>query len=132
MSHGAIVLVGLTLALMLIGVYFAYEFGNRAKKSLEQGPRLHAMPPFSVGLSEANATVAVSLSREPIFMKQSPDGLRVQLDNRPLLPLTMFRDPATMAALREIAMRVTQQQGAVWTALINVEVDGSVTVRRLT
>ncbi len=65
-------------------------------------------------------------------MKQAPDGLRVQLENRPLIPLAMFSDPAAMAAMREIAVLISQRYGAEWTALVTVADDGTATVRRLT
>ncbi len=133
MSHTGVVITVLLLMLMGLALFIVYSYGERAKKQLaNEPPAAPALPPVTVAVSEANAAAAASLSQEPIFMKQAADGLRVQLDNRPLVPIAMFTDPAAMAALREIGVRICERYGGEWTALVNVGMDNSVTVRRLT
>jgi hypothetical protein len=133
-SHTGLVITVLLLTLMAVALVVVFSYGERAKKRLASEPpaALAALPPFTVAVSETNAAAAAGLSQEPIFMKQAADGLRVQLDNRPLVPIAMFSDPAAMAALREIGVRISQRYGGEWTAVVNVGADGSITVRRLT
>ena len=55
-----------------------------------------------VTLSETGADSLAHLSLEPILIRQAQDGLRVQLDDRPLVPIAILTDHAAAAALREI------------------------------
>ena len=126
------IVVAATLVLMSVAVLVVYVVGGRAKQRLDTPlPAVKAHDPVVLTLTPANATRAGKLSREPIVVKQTAEGVRVQLENRPLLPLSMFTDLDAMAALREIAVRITQRFGTEWTALVTVEDDGSVSARRI-
>ena len=102
------------------------------KRSLDApSALLAAQSPLSLTLSERSTASLAHLSQEPILIKQAEDGLRVQLDNRPLVPIAILTDLAAAAALREIVAGVSRDYGARWTALVTTAVDGSIRVQRL-
>jgi len=121
-----------TLALVLL-IAVLYWYGTRVKRSLESSTpaALAAQEPLSLRLSEASAASLAHLSQEPILIRQAQDGLRVQLDNRPLVPIAILTDLAAAAALREIVAGASRAFGARWTALVVPSGDGSVSVQRL-
>ena len=86
---------------------------------------LAAQEPLSFTLSDTSAASLAHLSQEPILIKQAQDGLRVQLDNRPLVPIAILTDLAAAAALREIVAGASRNYGARWTALVIPSGDGS-------
>ena len=123
------VVVLVLILIALLGVYF---YGNRVKRGLDTSAHVVTMQaPVTLSITPANAARAATLSQEPIFLKQAVDGVRVQLDNRPLVPLSMFTDATIVSALREIAVTVSQRFGAEWTALVSVDETGPISVRRL-
>ena len=125
-----IALVTIALVIVLSG---AYWYASRLKRSFEapSPAALAAQPPLVFALSQTSADSLAHLSREPILIRQAQDGLRVQLDNRPLVPISILTDRAAAAALREIVARASQRYGARWTALVVPGGDGSVSVQRL-
>ena len=126
----AIVIVTITLIALIAGLYW---YATRLKRSYEapSPAALAAQPPLVFDLSQASADSLAHLSREPILIRQAEDGLRVQLDNRPLVPIAILTDRAAAAALREIVAHASQRYGARWTALVMPAGDGSVSVQRL-
>jgi len=126
----AVVLVTITLIVLIAVLYW---YATRLKRSFEAPPpaALAAQPPLVFRLSEVSADSLAHLSREPILLRQAQDGLRVQLDNRPLVPIAILTDRAAAAALREIVANASQRYGARWTALVMPAGDGSVSVQRL-
>lgn len=122
----------IVLLLILVALLGVYYYGNRVKRRLESPGHVVSMQAaVTLSISPVNAARAATLSAEPIFLKQAVDGVRVQLDNRPLVPLSMFTDVTIVSALREIAVVVSQQFGAEWTALVSVDETGPISVRRL-
>ena len=72
------------------------------------------------------------LSAEPILLKQGEEGVRVQIEHRPMMPLMAFAGQGrSSAALYETAARVTERYGAKWVVLVSAREDGRVTVQRL-
>ena len=128
----ALVIVG-SIALLVVVGGTLYWYASGLKRSLDTPPTavLAAQGPLSFALSEKSAASLAHLSQEPILIKQAEDGLRVQLDNRPLVPIVILTDLAAAAALREIVADVSRDYGARWTALVTTAADGSIRVQRL-
>jgi hypothetical protein len=130
MSWGIVIVA--TLALLVVIGGTLYWYASSVKRSLDApSALLAAQSPLSLTLSERSTASLAHLSQEPILIKQAEDGLRVQLDNRPLVPIAILTDLAAAAALREIVAGVSQDYGARWTALVTTAVDGSIRVQRL-
>jgi hypothetical protein len=123
-----IVSIGLLVALAIL-----YWLARRLKRGLDAPTTgaLAAQKPLTFALTDTAAASLAHLSQEPILIKQAEDGLRVQLDNRPLVPIAILTDLAAAAALREIVAGASQSYGARWTALVIPAGDGSVSVQRL-
>jgi hypothetical protein len=118
--------LGAALVGLIIAWYWARTLRERYEaESRTQGAslRLELSPGQSAGLR--------GLTAEPILLKQGHDGVRVQIDDRPMLPLAAFLAGDAAAALREAAARIAQQFGQDWTVLLTVHADESVTVQRL-
>jgi hypothetical protein len=129
----ATLLIMLTTLILLGTVVVLYWYAKRVKSRLDT-PATGlpvAQAPLTFKLSDTSAASLAHLSQEPILIKQAEDGLRVQLDNRPLVPISILTDLAAAAALREIVAGTNQQYGARWTALVVPAADGSVSVQRL-
>jgi len=120
--------IALVLVLVLVVVYW---YASRMKRSLDAAPAFQPHPPLTVELTEASAASLDHLSQEPILLKQSEDGTRVQIDDRPLVLLSILTDTAAAAALREIVADVSARDGMEWTALVTTRPDGSIRVQRL-
>jgi hypothetical protein len=118
---------------LIVLLSILYWYARRLKRRLEAPATaaLAAQVPLTFTLSDASAASLAHLSQEPILIKQAEDGLRVQLDNRPLVPIAILTDLAAAAALREIVAGASQKYGARWTALVIPTGDGSVSVQRL-
>ncbi len=69
---------------------------------------------------------------EPIFLKQGDDGVRVQLENKPFIPLHFLTDQRVAGAMHQVALAVSRRFGPRWACLVTAHADGKVTVRRLT
>jgi hypothetical protein len=126
-----VIIVIVTVALIAL-LAVLYSYASRMKRGLE-APASGAVrqPPLNVPLSETGAASLAHLSAEPILIKQGTGGIRVQLDNRPLVPIVILTDKAAASALREIVAAASQQYGAQWTALVTSGGEASVTVQRL-
>jgi hypothetical protein len=72
-----------------------------------------------------------SLSAEPILLKQSEEGVRVQIDHRPMMPLRAFLGNEAATALQEAAGEVSERYGVKWVVLVNASDPGRVTIQRL-
>ncbi len=138
MTAGTIVTLIVVTVVLIAAVVVAYSIAVRTKRSLES-PATPLAPhaAVTVPLSETSAASLAHLSREPILLKQSTTGVRVQLDNRPLVPLAILTDTAAAAALREIVARASREYGAQWTVLVTPAetmapgASGTINLRRL-
>jgi len=120
------------VALMLVTVLvLVYWYARRMKRDLDSAPAFQPQPPVTVVLTDTSAASLDHLSQDPILLKQSADGTRVQIDDRPLVLLSILTDTAAAAALREIVADVSIRYGLEWTALVTGRPDGSVRVQRL-
>ncbi len=131
MSWGLLIVATLAALVVIGGVL--YWYASRVKRGLDSPSTemLAAQGPLSFTLSDKSSASLAHLSQEPILIKQAEDGLRVQLDNRPLVPISILTDLAAAAALREIVAGVSRDYGASWTALVTTAADGSIRVQRL-
>ena len=131
MGWALVALATILALIVLAGVlwWYAGRMRRDLQTPVEASPA--GQPPLTFTLSERSTASLAHLSQEPIVIKQAEDGLRVQLDNRPLVPVSILTDLAAAAALREIVADASQTYGARWTALVMPAGDGSVTVQRL-
>ena len=124
-----------TLVFGVIGIaliLLVWWIGSRKKKQLTQ-PATPALvgADVSATISPQGAAALKALSSEPILVKQSPDGVRAQIDGRPMVPVVIFADPVAVAALKEAAAQISRQHGMVWVALVTVRDDDSLSATLL-
>jgi hypothetical protein len=125
-----VVLVFLGVALVaLLGVWY---YARRVKNDLDSAPGAVTGVRASLELHPDNVRRLRELSAEPILLKQGEEGVRVQIEHRPMLPLMAFVGRGEVsAALNEAAMRVSEQWGPKWVVLLSTRDDGSVSAQRL-
>jgi hypothetical protein len=123
------ILVFLIVALVaLVVVWFV---ARRMKNDLDVSPSAVAGARASLELTPDSVARLRELSAEPILLKQSEEGVRVQIEHRPMLPLMAFVGKDVSGALNEAAGRVSEEWGPKWVALITAREDGSVSAQRL-
>jgi hypothetical protein len=118
------------LGAALVGLVIAWYWARTLKERYESESRSHGGA-VRIELSPGHGASLRGLTPEPILLKQAADGVRVQIDDRPMLPLAAFLAGEASAALREAAARIAQHFGQSWTVLLTVHADESVTVQRL-
>jgi hypothetical protein len=122
----------LFVAIAVIALIVVWLYARRVKGNLESSGGPVAGARVVLELTPDTVTRLRELSSEPILLKQGEEGVRVQIEHRPMLPLMAFVGPgAVSAALNESAARVSEQWGPKWVALINAREDGTVSVQRL-
>ncbi len=131
MSWALVIVGSLALLAVIGGMLYWYATGLKRRLDTPSAAVLATQGPLTFALSEKSTASLAHLSQEPILIKQAEDGLRVQLDNRPLVPIVILTDLAAAAALREIVAGVSRDYGARWTALVTTAADGSIKVQRL-
>jgi hypothetical protein len=124
-------IVVIVSAAMVILLAVALSFTQRLKKRIDTDVPHKVGPPVRLNVSPQSAERLARLSSEPVFVKQSPDGTRVQIDNRPLVPLVMLTDHDAVLGLNEAIMAATSRFGGTWSALLSSDDDGGVSVQRL-
>jgi len=120
-------------AVAVAALVVAWWIARRAKRRIDEagkGDRRHVISDLDV--SPAVAGQLAEFSPEPIFLKQGDDGVRVQLENKPFVPLHFLTDQNTAGAMRQVALAVSQRFGPRWACLVTARPDGKVTIRRLT
>jgi len=127
------VYVGILVFLVaaLVALVVVWVLARRVKRDLDDAPTAVAGARAALELTPATVTRLCELSTEPILLKQSEEGVRVQIEHRPMLPLMAFVGQDVSAALTEAAVRVSEQWGPRWVALLTAREDGSVSVQRL-
>jgi hypothetical protein len=123
------VLVFLITALAaLAAVWF---FARRVKRDLDESSSAFGGARASLRLAPASVESLRALSAEPILLKQTEDGVRVQIEHRPMLPLMAFVGQDVSRALTEAAARVSEKWGPRWVVLLSSVDDDTVTAQRL-
>jgi hypothetical protein len=128
---GVYVWVIVFLILALVALVVVWFLARRVKRDLDDSPAALAGARTALTLTPDNAARLHELSAEPILLKQSDEGIRVQIEHRPMLPLMAFVGKDVSAALTEAAVRVTEVWGPRWVVLVTAREDGSVSVQRL-
>ena len=128
---GAALWVLVFLGVALVALLLVWYYARRVKTDLDSAPAAAAGARASLEMTPANAARLRELSAEPILLKQSEEGVRVQIEHRPMLPLMAFVGKDVSAALTEAAGRVSEQWGPRWVVLLTAHEDGSVKVQRL-
>ena len=124
-----IILIILVMMLVALGGFWLYA--RSVKRDLETSPSAIAGVRTAFEMTPEAAARLRELSAEPILLKQSDAGVRVQIEHRPMLPLMAFIGQDVSAALNEAAVRVSEQWGPKWVALLMPGEDGKVTAQRL-
>lgn len=132
MSSSAQIVILVSAALVIL-VAFGWWLANRMKRDVTDDAGLSrvgaAIEPLL--LTAECAEYVRSLSKEPLLLKQTPDGLRVQIDNRPVVPVALFVDKGLASALMEMAMLASKSFGPSWVALATLGDDDRLSLRRL-
>jgi hypothetical protein len=122
----------LFLGAAVVALIIVWFYARRVKGGIESSGGPVAGARVVLELTPDTVTRLRELSDEPILLKQGEEGVRVQIEHRPMLPLMAFvGQGAVSAALNESAARVSEQWGPKWVALINAREDGTVSVQRL-
>jgi hypothetical protein len=119
------------LIVALGALVLVWYYARKVKRDLDTSPGAVAGAKTALVLTADSAARLHELSAEPILLKQSDEGVRVQIEHRPMLPLMAFVGKDVSAALTEAAVRVTEQWGPRWVVLVTAREDGSVSVQRL-
>jgi len=127
----ALVLVMIFLIGALVVLVVAWMFARRVKDDLDSTSGPTAGARAAITLAPDNVARLRELSSEPILIKRSDEGVRVQIDHRPMLPLMAFTGRDVTTALNEAAALVSQRWGLRWVALLTIADDGSVAAQRL-
>lgn len=129
MSGAQVVFV--TSAIIIVVLLVVYFYGQRVKRRLDTAETPHLGAPLTVTVSRDSAEHLARTVREPLIIKQGSDGTRVQIDNRPLVPLVILTDQVAQRAVREIVVAAGEKFGLTWTAVATSLEDGTVSVQRL-
>jgi hypothetical protein len=130
MGSGYIAIMVFLLAVLVI-LIILWVYARTVKKDLATSPTLVTGVRGVVELAPASAKQLHELSAEPILLKQSENGIRVQLDHRPMQPLMAFAGKDASRALNEVAAEVSERYGMQWMVLVSAAEDGRVTIQRL-
>ena len=120
----------LFLAVVLIALLVVWWYARRVKQDLDR-PKIVAGARGIVELRPESIEQLRQLSNEPILLKQSEEGVRVQIEHRPMMPLMAFVGREVNAALGDAAAAVSTRFGPVWVVLLMPGEDGQATVQRL-
>lgn len=127
----AYIIVLAFLLVALVGLAAAWFYARHVKQDLDESPAAVAGTRTLIDLTPGSMAQLLAMSAEPILLKQSEEGVRVQIEQRPMLPLMAFSGKPAGAALSETAAVVTQRYGAKWVILVSAAEDGRLTVQRL-
>lgn len=119
------------LIVALVALVIVWWYARRMKQELDDPDAVVAGARGVIELRPESVDQLRSLSTEPILLKQSEDGVRVQIEHRPMMPLMAFLGKEVSAALQETAGEVTERYGVKWVVLVSPEDEGTVTVQRL-
>ena len=124
-----VVLAFLFVALIALAVVWWYA--RHVKQDLDESSRIVAGARGVIELTPGSMEQLRLLSAEPILLKQSEEGVRVQIEHRPMMPLMAFLGKDVSVALGETAAEITERYGVKWVVLVSVGQDDRVTMQRL-
>jgi hypothetical protein len=130
MSSLAITIV-LFVTVALIGLAAVWWYATRVKRELDDTSGVVAGARGVIELSPESVERLRELTSEPILLKQSEEGVRVQIEHRPMMPLRAFLGRDAAATLQEVAGEVSERYGVKWVVLVDAGDPERVTVKRL-
>jgi len=119
------------LVVALVALALVWWYARHVKQDLDQASGIVAGARGVIELTPASMEQLRKLSSEPILIKQSEEGVRVQIEHRPLMPLMAFVGKDVNAALGETSAEITERYGVKWVVLVSVGQDDRVTIQRL-
>jgi hypothetical protein len=125
---------GVVLAFLFVAVIalvIVWWYARHLKQDLDESSRIVAGARGVIELTPASMGQLRQLSSDPILLKQSEEGVRVQIEHRPMMPLMAFVGKDVSTALGETAAEITERYGVRWVVLVSVGDDERVTVQRL-
>jgi hypothetical protein len=127
----AYVVVLAFLFVAVIALVIVWWYARHLKQDLDESSRIVAGARGVIELTPASMGQLRQLSSDPILLKQSEEGVRVQIEHRPMMPLMAFVGKDVSTALGETAAEITERYGVRWVVLVSVGDDERVTVQRL-
>jgi hypothetical protein len=128
-SRGYLVIM-VFLFVALVALLVVWWYARRVKRDLEQ-PKAVAGTRGVIELRPESMAELRQLSAEPILLKQSEEGVRIQIEHRPMMPLMAFVGREVNAALGEAAVAVSERFGPSWVVLLTPGEGGQATLQRL-
>lgn len=119
------------LVAALVALVLVWFYARSVKRDLDESPSAVTGSRAALELRPESVARLHELSADPILLKQSDEGVRVQIEHRPMLPLMAFVGQDVSAALTEAAARVSEKWGPRWAVLLTAGDDATVTVQRL-
>jgi hypothetical protein len=130
--RGVYVVVLVFLVVALVALVVTWYAARRVKSDLDTSPSAVTGSRAALELSPDSVRRLRELSEEPILLKQGEEGVRVQIEHRPMLPLMAFVGKGEVsAALNEATACVSEQWGPKWVVLLSSHDDGTVSAQRL-
>jgi hypothetical protein len=129
MHNAAYVIIPFLVVIVMLG--FGWWWARRVKKDFDTGVALGTPEPLVLHVPPASAAQLRALSSEPLLLKQDPDGLRVQIESRPMVPVALFAGKDIAVALMESAVLISESLGPQWATLVSAAEDGTLSVRLL-
>jgi hypothetical protein len=123
--------IALFVAVALIALVLVWWYAGRVKRELDDSSAVAAGVRGVIDLRPESAAQLRSLSSEPILLKQSEEGVRVQIEHRPMMPLRAFLGSDARRALQEAAGEVSERYGVKWVVLVDAADPERVRVQRL-
>lgn len=125
------VTIVLFVTVALIGLAAVWWYANRVKRELDDSSKAVAGTRGVLQLRPESVEQLRSLTTEPILLKQTEEGVRVQIEHRPVMPLRSFLGRDAAGALQEVAGEVSERFGLKWVVLVDAGDPERVTVQRL-
>jgi hypothetical protein len=119
------------LVIALVALAVVWWYARRVKQDLDDDRAVVAGARGVIELRPESVAQLRALSSEPILLKQGEEGVRVQIEHRPMMPLMAFIGKDVSSALNEAAGEVSERYGVKWVVLVSAHDDGRVTVQRL-
>jgi hypothetical protein len=112
----------------LLGLWW---YARQLKQDLDSHAAVVAGVRCVIELTPASVSRLRELSSEPILLRQSEEGVRIQVEHRPMLPMMAFAGMQLSGALGEATALITERYGVKWVVLMSAGEDGRVVVERL-
>lgn len=130
-GSGTFIVVVAFVVIAVSGILAAWWLGSRMKRRLDGPTHLVSATREVIQLRPGVAGALRHLTSEPILLKKTEEGLRFQIDQRPMAPIAALAGHPMGGAVAEAAAAVTQRFGERWVALVQPSGDDMITVQRL-